>query len=133
MTMFSVGKELVSYCGKCKLSLGHIIASMQGDKVDKVVCNTCKATHKHKDAAKPKPRKMVLGSKSKSRTHSDDIWKSAVEKASQFLPYTPQSHFKLGDAVDHSKFGQGLVEKLIDADKIEVLFREGYKTLVHGK
>ncbi len=133
MTMYSVGKEVVSYCGKCKLSLGHIIASMLSDKIDKVVCKTCNSTHKHKDASAVKPRKMVLGTKVRAKAANDDHWKSAIEKAAQFLPYTPQNHFKLGDTIEHTKFGQGLVEKLIDADKIEVLFREGYKTLVHGK
>ena len=52
MTSFSAGKEVLSYCGKCKLPLGHIIVSMKDTAtIGKVTCNTCKATHMYKDPA----------------------------------------------------------------------------------
>ena len=40
--------------------------------------------------------------------------------------------FHEGDIIDHTKFGPGIVEKVVD-DKIEVIFRHEIKTLVRNK
>ena len=32
----------------------------------------------------------------------------------------------------HAKFGDGFVSRVIDAGKIEVVFRDGARTLAHG-
>lgn len=37
--------EVVSYCTRCKLDLGHRIISMDGDKPHKVECQTCRSHH----------------------------------------------------------------------------------------
>ncbi len=47
--------------------------------------------------------------------------------------YSIKAKFDQGDIIDHPKFGPGVVDKLIDADKIEVIFRHDIKTLMHNK
>ena len=55
-----VGKETLSYCSKCKLTLSHIIAAMKDlDTIAKVFCKTCKATHAYKDPNKASKKKVV--------------------------------------------------------------------------
>ena len=43
-----VGKEIVSYCTKCKMDLGHTIVAMKGAVPARVICRTCKSEHNFK-------------------------------------------------------------------------------------
>ena len=47
--------------------------------------------------------------------------------------YIPSDLFAAGDVLDHATFGRGLVSGLKAPGKVEVTFRTGVKTLVHGK
>jgi len=41
--------------------------------------------------------------------------------------------FSAGDVLDHATFGRGFVSGVKAPGKVEVTFRTGVKTLVHGK
>ncbi len=47
--------------------------------------------------------------------------------------YLPTELFSAGDVLDHPSFGRGFVSAQKDQGKVEVTFRTGVKTLVHGK
>jgi hypothetical protein len=47
--------------------------------------------------------------------------------------YSMQGSFQVDDVVSHPKFGRGYVIEVPGKDKIEVLFEEGLKRLVHEK
>ena len=47
----STGRDIDSYCTKCKLILEHIVVAMTGGVVVKVKCKTCGSTHRFKGAA----------------------------------------------------------------------------------
>lgn len=135
MSEFSAGKEVLSYCGKCKLSLSHVIVSMKDERTfGKVQCNTCGATHAYKDPAtktkKVKSKKATIGrTKSISVT---ELWTEELSKAAgKAMSYTIKELFAVGDLLDHKKFGPGIVQTVING-KIEVLFQHEIKTLVHG-
>ncbi len=144
MTQFSVGKEVLSYCGKCKLTLAHIIASMKGpNEVDKVICKTCKGTHVFKDPSAKKAKPTITriartqgkpGSSRKSSEPHSVIWEKTIgaSKASA-QDYSIKAQFKIGDVINHPTFGQGVVEKSIDGNKIQVMFRDDSKVLLHNK
>ncbi|MAF76554.1 MAG: hypothetical protein CME63_13560 [Halobacteriovoraceae bacterium] len=141
MTQLSVGKEVLSYCNKCKLTLAHIIVTMKSETtIGKVQCKTCQGTHAYKDpsavkASKTKRGKNV-GSKTKKTTQNSisDIWLEKVASAtSKSQKYSIKTKFELNDIIDHPKFGPGIVDKLIDADKVQVIFRHDIKTLIHNK
>jgi len=41
-----VGRDVVCFCGKCRLNLSHTVVTTSGkDKPDRVQCNTCKSEH----------------------------------------------------------------------------------------
>lgn len=48
-------------------------------------------------------------------------------------PYAPTEKFVLGDRVQHKKFGLGLVQRILDAGKVEIAFPDGVKVLVQGQ
>lgn len=137
MSQFSAGKEVLSYCGKCKLTLAHIIISMKDvNTIGKVQCKTCNASHAYKDPAsktkKVRSKKAkVPGTRAKS-VPINELWTEELGKASgKAKAYTIRETFEVGDLLDHKKFGPGIVQALVDG-KIEVLFQHEIKTLVHG-
>ncbi|MEN9825288.1 MAG: hypothetical protein RI953_1033 [Pseudomonadota bacterium] len=41
-----VGRDVVCFCGKCRLNLSHTVVTANGnDKPERVQCNTCKSEH----------------------------------------------------------------------------------------
>lgn len=137
MSKYAAGKEVLSYCSKCKLTLSHIIVSMKdAATIGKVECRTCKGTHAYKDPAsktkKVKRKSSIPGSRAKSMSVSD-LWTEQFGKASgKAKPYTIKTCFEVGELIDHKKFGPGIVQEIIDG-KIEVLFQHEIKTLIHNK
>jgi hypothetical protein len=105
--------------------------------IAKVKCNTCGTLQAYKDPSisskQNKTRtKKTLMTPSKIISVSE-LWMekmSSTKKKS--TPYAMDAHFVKGDIIDHTKFGPGIVEKVVD-DKIEVIFRHEIKTLVHNK
>jgi hypothetical protein len=138
MSQLTVGKDVLSYCTKCKLNLGHTIVAMKDIKhIAKVKCNTCNTIHAYKDPStsskqnKTRTRKSE-GSPSKVISVSD-LWMEKISNTKKkSTPYAIDTKFQEGDIIDHVKFGPGIVEKVVD-DKIEVVFRHEIKTLVHNK
>ena len=139
MSELSVGKEVLSYCNKCKLALAHLIVVMKTKStIGKVKCKTCAGTHAYKDPSKVKVKKATTSRLKNTRTTSkqsvSDIWMDALNKATEkSKPYSPKSKFDKGDVIDHPKFGPGIIDRVIDSDKIEVVFRHEIKTLIHNK
>ena len=140
METFSAGKEVLSYCGKCKLPLGHTIVSMKdAGTIGKVECNTCHAVHMYKDPSTKTKKVKGSGTTSKRKNASrktvsvGQLWMEEMGKFSgKAKGYTIREVFEVGDIIDHKKFGPGVVQNKID-DKIEVLFQHEIKLLVHGK
>lgn len=137
MSTFSAGKEILSYCGKCKLPLGHIIVSMKDEStIGKCQCNTCQAVHMYKDpASKAKKVKKAATKKrvSKKSVSVGEFWMEEMGKVSgKAKEYSIREVFVVGDMIDHKKFGPGIVQETIE-DKMEVLFQHEIKLLVHGK
>lgn len=135
MSKYEAGKEVLSYCGKCKLALAHIIVSMKdASTFGKVQCKTCNATHAYKDPAtktKKVKSKKATGTKRKSISVGE-LWTEELAKSNgEAKKYGIREVFVVGDLIDHKKFGPGIVQELIDG-KIEVLFQHEIKTLVHG-
>ena len=137
---YSVGKEILSHCNKCKLSLSHLIVSLKDhDAIAKVKCKTCQGIHAFKDphAAKaaPKKKRTLTGLSSKKASASSySLWEEAMKKAkSDPKPYSIKQTFTQDDILGHPKFGVGWVSKVLDTDKIEVVFQTSSKILVHNK
>ena len=153
------GAEIDAYCTKCKLDLMHRIIAMVGDAVKKVECTTCGSHHLYRrpktepevadhnssvgsSAAKPprssKPPKTAkerMTAAARAERERVDEWQRAIagKPTGAFKPYKMSTFFAMGDLVRHSKFGDGLVARVIDQRKIEVFFEEGAKIMAHGQ
>jgi hypothetical protein len=140
MSQLGVGKEVLSHCNKCKLALAHIIVTMKSEtSIGKVQCKTCNGTHAYKDPSGVKAKKTKSASRvgkkmTKKEESIADMWMELMAKATaKSQAYSIRAKFAAGDLIDHPKFGPGIVDKLIDADKVQVIFRHEIKTLVHNK
>lgn len=137
MSQLTVGKDVLSYCTKCKLNLAHTIVAMKDAKhIAKVKCNTCGTQQAYKDPSKSRQNKTrtrrTAAAPSKIVSVSD-LWMEKMSSTkTKSQPYAMDHKFVEGDIIDHTKFGPGIVEKVVD-DKIEVIFRHEIKTLVHNK
>lgn len=56
-TVYRLGDLIDDFCARCRLLLNHRVASLVGDKVAKVICQTCYTEHpyRHGEGAKKKP------------------------------------------------------------------------------
>src|SRR4051812_21248124 len=144
------GGEIDAYCTKCKLDLTHRIIAMVGDAVKKVECKTCNSHHLYRrpkterDAAharmakRAEDRKTATSSKGgsipKSQRDQAAAWEHAIagQPSSAFKPYRITLTFGPGELVHHTKFGDGVVARVIDRGKVEILFKDGPRTMAHG-
>ena len=63
-----------------------------------------------------------------------ELWEKAIagRSVSEFKAYNVGANFHEGDLVRHRRFGDGVVTRVIDAHKVEVLFRDEARTLAQG-
>lgn len=149
------GGEIDSYCTKCRLDLGHRIIAMVGDTVKKVECRTCGSHHLYRKpqservAAAKVGVRAVAGTERKASGRTGErvtaaeraerertaMWEQAIagKPSAAFKPYRISNVFGAGELVRHPKFGDGVVARVIDRGKVEVLFKDGPRTMAHGQ
>ena len=136
--MLKPGGNIDGWCGKCKLVLAHTIEAMAGDKPARVHCNTCKAQHNYRPY-KPGEAPPVLEAggtvkpravKPRATRHQTLLKGKDMALARR---YSQKDNYAPGDVLDHPSFGVGVAIALKDGTKVEVLFDNGSKLLVHGR
>lgn len=152
------GGEVDSWCTKCKLVLNHrVIAMVKGVPV-RVECSTCGSHHnfrarapgeKAPSAASPRAGASSASSSGSSGPRStrgavnkaamaalerEKSWEKATlgKTANEFKPYRVDSLFNEGDLIRHKKFGDGIVTRVLDPKKVEILFKDEPRTLAQG-
>lgn len=152
----TTGGEVVAWCTRCRLDLVHRIIAMVGGVPVKVECKTCGSHHRYRKPVEERaaearvraaagPSAPGAGSKPRSASaralesaaqenERERLWQAKIvgQPAHAFVLYSPRQTFKDADLMRHAKFGDGVVTRVIDANKIEVLFRDGPRTLAHG-
>ncbi|HZF49601.1 MAG TPA: hypothetical protein VE093_13170 [Polyangiaceae bacterium] len=156
------GGEIDAYCTKCRLDLLHRIIAMVGDAVKKVECKTCGSHHlyrrpkserdermrmlesKQRAAGESKPRAAGEGRSTaaerltaaqKAERDQTTAWEKAIagQPSTAFKPYRITLTLSQGELIRHPKFGDGVVARVIDRGKAEILFKDGPRTMAHGQ
>jgi hypothetical protein len=137
MSKPNIGKNVDSWCTKCKLILAHTIEAAKGDKITRVHCNTCGAQHAYRPNAPGK--KTSTGKSARASQARKDGGASADfatilrgKDPAKARPYVLSGRFQAAELIRHPSFGLGLVTVVKDQTKIEVAFADGVKTLVQG-
>lgn len=150
------GGEIDAFCTKCKLDLTHRIIAMVGDAVKRVECKTCGSHHNYRRPKSERDARMAKlekrdeerkaatasgGSKAaraeraqRAEREQTNAWEHAIagKPSSAFVAYRISLTFGQGDLVKHPKFGDGVVARVIDGSKVEILFKDGPRTMAQG-
>jgi DNA-directed RNA polymerase subunit M/transcription elongation factor TFIIS len=120
----SAGKNIESYCTKCNLNLDHTIIAMAGETIAKVKCKTCGSAHKFRDPAIPQKVRKPRIKKGSAEATAEIIWEAGIADAKgKERDYSMAMKYRIGDVVNHSTFGKGIVLKLY-ANKCDMLFKD---------
>ncbi len=140
---FKIAGSADSWCGRCKLMLTHTIETMEGTTPARVHCNTCGSQHSYKPylpgeaprQVKARERAAESGRPPPATKAKPSDYDTLMRNrdASGARTYSPKLTFAVGDVVKHPTFGLGVTTALKDATKVEVLFPEGAKVLIHGR
>jgi hypothetical protein len=150
------GGEVDAFCTKCRMVLNHRIIAMVGPKPARVECSTCGSHHNFRAGA-PGDKSASLNTGGSGRTSAtrassapraprgptraeqaaldrEKQWEKAIagRGMSDFRVYRVSQLFKEGDLVRHSKFGDGVVTRIIDQNKVEILFKDEARMLAQG-
>lgn len=132
----TVGGDVESMCTKCREVRNHTIVAMVEGKVARVECNTCGGVHNYrppKKAAAPRSRSASDAPKRRGTRASADLeqWEKAVAGKSEAKTrsYQMDAAYAPDELIEHPTFGLGLVTATFKPNKMEVLFRDGRKTL----
>ncbi|MDI3291478.1 hypothetical protein [Polyangium sp. 15x6] len=128
-----VGKHVALFCPHTSSAFGHEQWILFDDRWaaahPALAASMLRYAHgwdPFRDPAPPKPVESEAERKER-------VWKEALagrmEEAAK--PYRTTARFALGDLVEHTKFGRGLVRRA-DGGKIEVLFKDGARLLAHA-
>lgn len=152
--MPKVGGDVDAFCSKCGMDLAHTVVAMVGAKVVQARCNTCGAFHRYKapkDAPKSRgtassaaaPRRptgagaagMTGGGGGKRASSWEVRWNEQVDQAGDraIRSYRMTETYEKGELVQHPRFGLGVVQQTNGPGKVDILFREGLRTLVMGR
>ncbi len=128
------GDDIDSYCGHCRMELAHVIVSMLQGKVARVQCKTCGSLHNARKTQAPSSRGSTAktrSTKGPSRSSYDELL--AGRDISRAKRYQPSQTYVEGDVMNHPTFGLGLVTRALADSKIEAIFPQGGKVLIHGR
>lgn len=131
-----VGKDVDSWCTRCKLVLAHTIEAAVSGRITRVHCNTCGGQHAYRprppgEGSERSTRARAEGARAATKTVRDYASLLRGRDPSTARAYATTERFANGDLIRHPTFGLGLVTALKDVNKIEVAFADGSKTLIH--
>lgn len=134
-----VAKRVFLDCKKCECGRYHVVVAHLTKSSAKVECEVCKSKKTFK---LEKPKKTLA---EKAKTKSARIAKAAPAKqmdkftelkgkfgSGNILPYKMTVSFTLNSAIDHPKFGLGIVTE-VGSNSIQVTFQDLDRSLVHGR
>lgn len=110
--LYLVGERVDKVCTPCGIERGHVVASVtKRGHISRVTCPVC-------------------GTRS---TFKSGVKSSSRAAAQAGAPYDPKRMYRTGQTMTHPTFGQGEVTALIDPQKIDVLFSDRLRRMIHGR
>jgi hypothetical protein len=84
--------------------------------------------------AKPKRTTEAQAAAARTERANRETWERAIagQPTDAFSPYRVSEVFVVNQLVRHTKFGDGVVTRIIDADKVEIVFEDAARTMGQG-
>jgi hypothetical protein len=134
-----VGGEIEAYCPspRCKADTTHTIISMYEDEVRRVQCVVCGEVHAYRkprgDSAEEASDAVPKRPMSRRANWEDALARASEGDLANTRPYSVRDTYEEGDVVLHPKFDVGFVSELLPDNKVEILFRDQPRTMLHGQ
>jgi hypothetical protein len=109
----TIGERVEKFCETCGETRGHVVASVtKYGHISRVSCPQCstRSTFKNSDGATGRRSSTSVGTL-----------------------YDPTRTYRTGQSLAHPVFGLGEVTALIEPRKIDVLFSDRLRRLIHGR
>lgn len=120
---------ILARCTKCRRNTNHVIVALVDGKPEKVECNVCERQHKYRPPSKTTKAKSRPATAAKSQDQKKWALRCASPAGEKIQPYAMNGSFRADSLIDHPVFGVGIVQQVIGAQKIEVLFESGTKIM----
>ncbi len=130
-----IGKDVEACCRKCG-EVWHVVVARAEGRIAQVECKQCGARHRYRPVGgEGQSRSPRRRSASAGRSTSPRKRKPVVEADTSRprRPFRASDTYQVGDRIVHATFGEGVVQAVVGARKIECLFDVGTKTLVHAR
>jgi hypothetical protein len=108
-----VGERVEKFCAQCGEERGHVVATVtRRGQISRVSCPQCstRSTFKAGEGAEVGRRASKPGA-----------------------PYDPARVYRAGQSLTHPVFGPGEVTAVIEPQKIDVLFADRLRRLIHAR
>ena len=110
--VFKPGERIDKFCAVCAEERGHIVTSVtKRGQISRVSCSRCGTVSTFKLASRTVPHAAIKAP----------------------LPYDRTLTYRAGQSMTHEMFGIGEVTKLIEPRKMEVLFQDRLRRLIHAQ
>lgn len=140
MSLPPVAKSFYTFCKKCDADRYHIVLAHTSAASAKIECEIC---HSKKTYSLPKAgakKTASGGTVAPKRTSSmsarmsahNNQFESLMNKDVDVNSYNMKTKYAKDTKIDHPKFGIGFVTEAT-VDRIEVVFKDEVKTLLHNR
>jgi len=137
-----VAKSFHTFCKKCDADRYHTVVAHTTATSAKLKCEICGAssTYKLPKAGATGAKRALTGAAAKRKeaaatakrnAHSDE-YSQLMNGDGDVANYNMKAKFSVNSKIKHPKFGMGFV-KAAQADKIEVVFEDEVRNLVHNR
>ncbi|MDT4953663.1 MAG: hypothetical protein QOJ02_1801 [Acidobacteriota bacterium] len=110
--IYTVGQRADKLCAICNEERGHIVTSVTiRGQISRVSCPKCGTISTFKGSSRTSPR----------------------PSAQTLSPYDPTRTYRAGQTMMHTTYGEGEITALIEPQKIDVLFPDRVRRLIHAR
>lgn len=140
----AVGKSFYVPCKKCGTDRYHIVLAHKTERSAKIKCEVC-GSQKSYSLPKAQVRRNTSGltaaraakaaasESAKRNSHTAEYEKLLnTDDSKPAQTYNMRIRFELHHKLQHPKFGLGVV-RAVQSDKIEVVFQDEVRNLVHNR
>lgn len=141
-TLPPVAKSFHTFCKKCDADRYHTVVAHTSATSAKLKCEICGASSNYKlpKAGATGVKRALTGAAAKRKeaaatakrnAHSDE-YNQLMSAEGDVTNYNMKAKFNANSKIKHPKFGMGFV-KSAQVDKIEVVFEDEVRNLVHNR
>jgi hypothetical protein len=136
MTLPPVAKSFFTFCKKCDADRYHTVLAHTSSTTAKIECEVC---HSKKSYTLPKAgggsvkKTTKAAPRVRKNSHADEYNQLMMNRGDEKgIPFNIRTKYEVDQKIEHPKFGQGFV-KNVQADRVDVMFQDELKTLMHNK